>query len=180
MPPARRSRASLSATRSDRRRGRARSRSDHSGTSKPIVTPVVQSSRYGEAEPDRFTTPASETRGKCAVIRVTRYAMRWRKSRSWAMCAARKCRPPRSLIANRNDRIFFNPALAVSPPIAAPLLDNDIIRRAIHQSDILDSTPPLYLTHAEANATVDAPPGAIDAIANALATSERLIHSEET
>jgi hypothetical protein len=41
------------------------------------------------------------------------------------------------------------------------------------QSDILDWTPPLYLTQAEAN-TVDAPPGAIDAITNALATSERL------
>ena len=82
--------------------------------------------------------------------------------------------------ANRIDRIFFNPTLALSPPIAAPLLDNDIIRRASLQSDILDSTPPLYLTHAEANGTVDAPSSAIDAITNALATSKRLIHSEET
>ena len=73
----------------------------------------------------------------CAVIRVIRYAMRQRKSQSWALCGTREGRPPWSQLANRINRIFFDPALAVTPPIAAPLLDDDIIRRAILQSDIL-------------------------------------------
>lgn len=71
-------------------------------------------------------------------------------------------------VADRDDRVFFDPALKVGPRIAAALLDNGVIGRAMPQGDILGFAPPLCLTRAEADVIVKATLGAVDTVASEL------------
>jgi L-2,4-diaminobutyrate transaminase len=72
-------------------------------------------------------------------------------------------------VADRDDRVFFDPALKVGPRIAAAVLENGVIGRAMPQGDILGFAPPLCLTRAEADDIVDATLAAVDTIASELA-----------
>lgn len=59
-------------------------------------------------------------------------------------------------VEDRDDRRFFDPARKVGPSIAAALLEEGVIGRAMPQGDILGFAPPLCLTRAEADAVVTA------------------------
>jgi len=68
-------------------------------------------------------------------------------------------------VADKNDRVFFDPALKVGPRIATALLANGVIARAMPQGDILGFAPPLCLTRSEADIIVGATLAAIDSVA---------------
>jgi L-2,4-diaminobutyrate transaminase len=51
---------------------------------------------------------------------------------------------------------FFDPAKKVGPAVAAALLREGVIARAMPQGDILGFAPPLCLTRAEADKVIDA------------------------
>ncbi|MCK0198760.1 aspartate aminotransferase family protein [Ancylobacter sp. 6x-1] len=72
------------------------------------------------------------------------------------------------LVRDRDDRVFFDAAEKVGPKVAAALLANGVIGRAMPQGDILGFAPPLCLTKAEADLVVDATKTAIDTVAAAL------------
>jgi L-2,4-diaminobutyrate transaminase len=59
-------------------------------------------------------------------------------------------------VEDRDDRRFFDPARKVGPAIAAALLEEGVIGRAMPQGDILGFAPPLCLTPAEADKVVAA------------------------
>ncbi|HEX7389380.1 MAG TPA: aspartate aminotransferase family protein [Acidiphilium sp.] len=67
-------------------------------------------------------------------------------------------------VADRQDRVFFDPALKVGVRIAAELLERGVIGRAMPQGDILGFAPPLCLTRKEADIVVEATRGAIEAV----------------
>jgi L-2,4-diaminobutyrate transaminase len=74
-------------------------------------------------------------------------------------------------VADRDDRVFFDPALKVGPQIAAALLKRGVIARAMPQGDILGFAPPLCLTRTEADLIVQATAEAIDEVAGSLSTA---------
>jgi len=67
------------------------------------------------------------------------------------------------LVSDRDTRAFFDPAQKVGPSIAAKLLDQGIIARAMPQGDILGYAPPFCLTHAQADEVVEKTVVAINA-----------------
>ena len=71
-------------------------------------------------------------------------------------------------VRDRDDRVFFDASQKVGPRIAAALLDQGVIARAMPQGDILGFAPPLCLTRAESDQVVDATRRAVEAVANTL------------
>jgi len=71
-------------------------------------------------------------------------------------------------VRDRDDRVFFDASQKVGPRIAAALLDQGVIARAMPQGDILGFAPPLCLTKQEADLVVEATRRAVDAVANTL------------
>jgi len=67
-------------------------------------------------------------------------------------------------VADKNDRVFFDPAQKIGPRIAAALLDQGVIGRAMPQGDILGFAPPLCLTRTEADIIVKATLAAIETV----------------
>jgi L-2,4-diaminobutyrate transaminase len=59
-------------------------------------------------------------------------------------------------VRDRDDRVFFNAEEKVGARVAAALLQNGVIGRAMPQGDILGFAPPLCLTRQEAAVIVDA------------------------
>lgn len=57
-------------------------------------------------------------------------------------------------VEDRDDRRFFDPARKIGPAVAAALLAEGVIGRAMPQGDILGFAPPLCLTRAEADRIV--------------------------
>jgi L-2,4-diaminobutyrate transaminase len=72
------------------------------------------------------------------------------------------------LVRDRDDRVFFDASQKVGPRIAAALLEQDVIARAMPQGDILGFAPPLCLTKQEADQVVDATRRALEAVEKAL------------
>ncbi len=71
-------------------------------------------------------------------------------------------------VADKADRVFFDPALKVGARIAAATLERGVIARAMPEGDILGFAPPLCLTREEADTVVGAVAGAVGAVAAAL------------
>lgn len=69
-------------------------------------------------------------------------------------------------VADRDDRVFFDPALKVGPRIAAALVSRGVIGRAMPQGDILGFAPPLCLTREEADIVVAATAEAVNEVAS--------------
>lgn len=68
-------------------------------------------------------------------------------------------------VADKNDRVFYDPSQKVGPQIAAKLLEQDsIIARAMPQGDILGFAPPFCLSREQADHIVDATVRAVAAI----------------
>jgi len=67
------------------------------------------------------------------------------------------------MVSDRDTRTFFDPSQKVGPSIAAKLLDQGIIARAMPQGDILGYAPPFCLTHAQADEVVEKTVVAINA-----------------
>ncbi len=59
-------------------------------------------------------------------------------------------------VEDRDDRRFFDPARKIGPAIAAALLDEGVIGRAMPQGDILGFAPPLCMTRDEADTVIAA------------------------
>jgi L-2,4-diaminobutyrate transaminase len=68
-------------------------------------------------------------------------------------------------VADKDDRVFFDPALKVGPRLSAAMLERGVIARAMPHGDILGFAPPLCLTQKEADIIVDAARSAVDAVA---------------
>ena len=71
-------------------------------------------------------------------------------------------------VRDRDDRIFFDPAKKVGIRIAAALLENGVIARAMPEGDILGFAPPLCLTREEADVIVAATVKAVTLVARDL------------
>ncbi|MGO1075112.1 aspartate aminotransferase family protein [Inquilinus sp. CA228] len=71
-------------------------------------------------------------------------------------------------VADKDNRVFFDPALKVGPRIYAATLARGVITRALPQGDILGFAPPLCLTRDEADIVVRAVAGAVGSVANEL------------
>jgi L-2,4-diaminobutyrate transaminase len=71
-------------------------------------------------------------------------------------------------VADRSDRVFFDPEQKVGPRIAAAALERGLIARAMPQGDILGLAPPLCISRQEVDRLVDAARGALDAVASEL------------
>ena len=71
-------------------------------------------------------------------------------------------------VADKDDRVFFDPALKVGPRIYAATLARGVITRALPQGDILGFAPPLCLTRDEADIVVKAVVGAVESVAKEL------------
>ena len=67
-------------------------------------------------------------------------------------------------VADRDGRAFFDPAEKVGPRIAAALLAQGVIGRAMPQGDILGFAPPFCLTRAEAEEIADKTARAVRAV----------------
>ena len=59
-------------------------------------------------------------------------------------------------VEDRDDRRFFDPARKIGPAVAAALLDQGVIGRAMPQGDILGFAPPLCITRTEADVVIAA------------------------
>ena len=59
-------------------------------------------------------------------------------------------------VEDRDDRRFFDPARKIGPAIAAALLGEGVIGRAMPQGDILGFAPPLCMTRDEADTVIAA------------------------
>ncbi|KGM31869.1 aspartate aminotransferase family protein [Inquilinus limosus] len=68
-------------------------------------------------------------------------------------------------VADKDDRVYFDPALKVGPRIYAATLARGVISRALPQGDILGFAPPLCLTRDEADIVVKAVAGAVESVA---------------
>jgi L-2,4-diaminobutyrate transaminase len=71
-------------------------------------------------------------------------------------------------VRDRDDRVFFDASQKVGPRIAAALLEQGVIARAMPQGDILGFAPPLCLTKQEADQVIDAAQRAVETVTNAL------------
>jgi len=67
-------------------------------------------------------------------------------------------------VEDRDDRVFFDSKLNIGAKIAAALLRNGVIGRAMPQGDILGFAPPLCLSRMEADKIVDASKSAIEEV----------------
>jgi L-2,4-diaminobutyrate transaminase len=67
-------------------------------------------------------------------------------------------------VADRDDRVFFDPALKIGPQVATALAASGVIGRAMPQGDILGFAPPLCLTREEADIVVDKTVEAVKAV----------------
>jgi len=67
-------------------------------------------------------------------------------------------------VADKDDRVYFDPALKVGPRIYAATLARGVISRALPQGDILGFAPPLCLTRDEADIVVKAVAGAVESV----------------
>ncbi|MGQ7793889.1 aspartate aminotransferase family protein [Faunimonas sp. B44] len=74
-------------------------------------------------------------------------------------------------VADRGDRLFFDPDLKVGIRIVAALARRGVVGRAMPHGDILGFAPPLCLTREEADVIVDATRGAVDEVARELEAS---------
>ena len=68
------------------------------------------------------------------------------------------------LVAEKGGRVFFDPAQKVGGRVAAALVKEGVISRAMPEGDILGFAPPLCLTRAEADQIVAATAKAIDTV----------------
>ncbi|MDU0341970.1 aspartate aminotransferase family protein [Bosea rubneri] len=71
-------------------------------------------------------------------------------------------------VRDKDGRVFFDASQKVGPRIAAALLEQGVIARAMPQGDILGFAPPLCLTRQEADQVVDATRRAVEAVTSAL------------
>ncbi|MGK9166966.1 aspartate aminotransferase family protein [Inquilinus limosus] len=71
-------------------------------------------------------------------------------------------------VADKDDRVFFDPALKVGPRIYAATLARGVISRALPQGDILGFAPPLCLTREEADIVVKTVVGAVESVSKEL------------
>ena len=71
-------------------------------------------------------------------------------------------------VADKDDRVFFDPAKKVAMQIAAALLERGVIGRAMPQADIIGFAPPLCLTREEADIIVGATEAAVRSVAATL------------
>ncbi|WP_342240410.1 aspartate aminotransferase family protein [Inquilinus sp. OTU3971] len=71
-------------------------------------------------------------------------------------------------VADKDDRVYFDPALKVGPRIYAATLARGVITRALPQGDILGFAPPLCLARDEADIVVKAVAGAVESVAREL------------
>ena len=67
-------------------------------------------------------------------------------------------------VQDRENRRFFDPASKIGPKVAAALLEQGVIGRAMPQGDIVGFAPPLCLTRGEAESIVDAMAKAMKAV----------------
>jgi L-2,4-diaminobutyrate transaminase len=67
-------------------------------------------------------------------------------------------------VADRDDRVFFDPALKIGPQVATALAASGVIGRAMPQGDILGFAPPLCLTREEADIVVAKTAEAVKAV----------------
>jgi len=67
-------------------------------------------------------------------------------------------------VADRDDRVFFDPALKIGPQVATALAASGVIGRAMPQGDILGFAPPLCLTREEADIVVAKTAEAVDTV----------------
>lgn len=67
-------------------------------------------------------------------------------------------------VADRDDRIFFDPAKKIGPRVAAALLERGVIGRAMPQGDILGFAPPLCLSREEADIVVEKTADAVNSV----------------
>ncbi len=68
------------------------------------------------------------------------------------------------LVANKDTRAFYDPALTMGARVAAALLKRGVIARAMPQGDILGFAPPLCLSSGEADIVVGAMKEAVDEV----------------
>ncbi len=68
------------------------------------------------------------------------------------------------LVADRDNRAFYDPDLTIGAKVAAALLKRGVIARAMPQGDIVGFAPPLCLTTEEADIVVDAMKEAVQEI----------------
>lgn len=71
-------------------------------------------------------------------------------------------------VRDRDDRVFFDASQKVGPRIAAALLEQGVIARAMPQGDILGFAPPLCLTKQEADIVAEATRRALNGVADTL------------
>ena len=71
-------------------------------------------------------------------------------------------------VADRDDRMFFDPGLKVGARVYSAILARGVITRAMPQGDIVGFAPPLCLTREEADIVVDAVAGAVKEVAREL------------
>lgn len=71
-------------------------------------------------------------------------------------------------VRDKDDRVFFDPIEKVGIRLAAALLDNGVIARAMPHGDILGFAPPLCLTHEEADIVVSAVANAVKSVTSTL------------
>ncbi|HEX4078614.1 MAG TPA: aspartate aminotransferase family protein [Rhizomicrobium sp.] len=67
-------------------------------------------------------------------------------------------------VADRDDRVFFDPAKKIGPRVAAALLERGVIARAMPQGDILGFAPPLCLSREEAGIVVEKTAEAVNSV----------------
>jgi L-2,4-diaminobutyrate transaminase len=67
-------------------------------------------------------------------------------------------------VRDRDERIFFDAAEKIGPPLAAALAAEGVIGRAMPQADIIGFAPPLCLTREEADIVVSATARAIETV----------------
>lgn len=70
-------------------------------------------------------------------------------------------------VADRDDRVFFDPAQKIGPRIATALAERGVIGRAMPQGDILGFAPPLCLTKEEADIIVEKTVEAVNSVLSA-------------
>jgi L-2,4-diaminobutyrate transaminase len=68
------------------------------------------------------------------------------------------------LVADKSDRVFFDPAQKIGPQISAALLKRGIIARAMPQGDIIGFAPPFCLPREQADEIVTKTKDAIDEV----------------
>lgn len=67
-------------------------------------------------------------------------------------------------VADKDDRVFFDPAQKIGPRIAAALAERGVIGRAMPEGDILGFAPPFCLTQEEADRVVGKTVEAVESV----------------